>query len=365
MVNQLILIVDDDIYMYALMKTVLEGSYEIHYAKNGEACLESLGRHKPQLVLLDIEMAGINGYEVCRRIKQDDDLDPPSVIFVSAHCTPEDRLAAYAAGADDFITKPLSPEELYRKVEQTMNNRREMEELRQSAHEAMGVAMSAMSDTGALGNVIQLFRRLFTAADQDELARLLLDEASEHGLAATVQIRHAGEKYTINTEGRSSMMESVLLDNLGAEGKTIVDYGARTVFNFGAVSLLIKNMPVEEGAPDGKLKDQLALLVEAAAERIKALSVAAMQQSLADIHAELCDIEQRYRQQRVQTQVAIDSMVKDLQGALISLSLTDRQECAVMELVNAASQRITDIGNAVELDSCLVRALVKLDIAKR
>lgn len=364
MVNQLVLIVDDDIYMYALMKTVLEGSYEIHYAKNGEACLESIGRHKPQLVLLDIEMAGINGYEVCRRIKAADALDPPSVIFVSAHCTPEDRLAAYAAGADDFITKPLAPEELYRKVEQIMKNRQEMENLRLSAHQAMGVAMSAMSDTGALGNVILLFRRLFTVTSHEELAQLLLDEASEHGLSATVQIRHAGEKYTINSEGRSSMMESVLLDNLGSEGKTIVDYGARTVFNFGAVSLLIKNMPPDEPEPQGKFKDQLALLVETAAERVKALSVASMQASLGVIHSELSDIEQRCRTQGAQCQAVVGDMIKEMHDAMIFLSLTDRQESVIMGVINKASERIVEIAGGGELDACLLRALGRLDAAK-
>lgn len=361
MTKELVLIVDDDIYMYALMKTVLDTDYEVHYAKDGAAALESIARNKPKLVLMDIEMAGMSGYEACKRIKGGEDEDPPSVIFVSAHCTPEERLAAYAVGADDFITKPLAPEELYRKVEQTMRSHQEMESLKLSAREAMTVAISAMSDTGALGTVIQLFRKLFMVSSLEELAGLLLEAANEYNLVGTAQIRHGGQKITLNTQGRSSLMESVLLDNLGAEGKRIVDYGARSAFNYGSVSLLIKNMPVEDSQQYGKLKDYLALLVEGAAERTKAIGAEAITRAVGDIQGLLANINTRYKQQQDNTLGTINDMMKELEDSLIFLGLTDRQENALMTIVSKATQRITQIHNeGLEIDQYLNQAVGEL-----
>lgn len=362
MSKELILIVDDDIYMYALMKTVLQESYEILYAKDGEACFESLERHQPTLILLDIEMGGISGYDVCREIKGREG-DLPSIIFVSAHSTPEDRLKAYAAGADDFVTKPLSPEELYRKVEQTMKSHQEMESLRLSAREAMGVAMTAMSDTGALGAVLQLFRKMFAVTSHDGLARLLLEMVADRGLSGTVQIRTGQERLTLNSEGRSSMMESVLLDSLGAEGKSIVDYGPRTSFNFGPVSLLIKNMPLDDNQEYGNLKDQMALLVEGAAERARGLNAALLSEKVGDIHDVLQSIDQKYKQQQAETLSTVNDMMKELENTLIFLALTDRQENALTQVVSKAMHRITDAYNAgLEIDRYLSDAMV--DIAK-
>jgi two-component system, NarL family, nitrate/nitrite response regulator NarL len=112
-----ILVVDDDKGFRSLMSTLLEGAgYATVEAAGGEEALEAAYRQRPSLVLLDVKLPGVAGYEVCRRLKEDLGPDLP-VFFVSGVRTePFDRAAGLLIGADDCLTKPVDPDELLARV---------------------------------------------------------------------------------------------------------------------------------------------------------------------------------------------------------------------------------------------------------
>ncbi|MCD5327411.1 response regulator [Chromobacterium piscinae] len=265
------LVIDDDPIVSQVMQMLFETELELTCKITGEEGLKAVAEEKPEIVLLDIEMEGMDGYEACRRIRQLDLPLQPYVIFVSAHSDPVKRLAAYSVGGEDFVSKPLQPQELVRKVEQALGYRREIHELKSQARGAMSVAMSAMTDSSALGICLQYFRRLFQAGDSGQLMRTTLDALKEFGLDASVQFRDNGEVKTLSSESGNSQLESLLLQDLSAERQHIVCYDSRCAFNYGPVSLLINNMPVYDIERCGKLKDYLALMAEGAAERASAM----------------------------------------------------------------------------------------------
>ena len=90
-----VLIVDDDPIILLMLETNLKDDFEVQTAGSGEACLETVPNFAPDLVLLDIEMPGIDGYETCRRLQEGRDGQPLPVIFVSSHDTLDERLTAY------------------------------------------------------------------------------------------------------------------------------------------------------------------------------------------------------------------------------------------------------------------------------
>ena len=106
-----ILVVDDEWELRNLLTEFLTGEgYDVIQASNGEEALELAEKEEPQVILLDIEMPGIDGIEVCRRLKEEDKTRFIPVIMVTAL---EDRdLDAFVEGADDFVTKPFSLVEL-------------------------------------------------------------------------------------------------------------------------------------------------------------------------------------------------------------------------------------------------------------
>jgi CheY-like chemotaxis protein len=103
--------------MRLLVHTTIESSeYDVAEVADGDEAWAFIQQHKPQLVLLDIQMPGKNGLEVLRSIRSDPRLDGTRVILLSAKALIADVEAGMAAGADFYLTKPFSPLELLNRV---------------------------------------------------------------------------------------------------------------------------------------------------------------------------------------------------------------------------------------------------------
>ncbi|CDG81222.1 HD-GYP domain-containing protein [Janthinobacterium agaricidamnosum] len=105
----LILVVDDEAANLQLLRHILQDDYRLLYAKDGARALELARQERPALVLLDVMMPGMSGYDVCRVLKADPATSAMPVIFVTALSDPNDELVGFDAGAVDYITKPVSP----------------------------------------------------------------------------------------------------------------------------------------------------------------------------------------------------------------------------------------------------------------
>ncbi|HBO43952.1 MAG TPA: two-component system response regulator [Planctomycetaceae bacterium] len=111
-----ILIVDDNTMNVDIIRLILRKEYDLETAANGEECLAKVPSFRPQLVLLDIMMPGIDGYETCRRIKSSAIGGLVQVILVSGKGSPSERVKGYEAQADDYIVKPFDHGEFLSKV---------------------------------------------------------------------------------------------------------------------------------------------------------------------------------------------------------------------------------------------------------
>jgi len=105
-----VLIVDDERFNLKVLTEFLYEDYKIMAAKTGEQALKAVqGSSLPDLILLDIMMPGIDGYEVCKKIKQDEKTSHIPIIFVTAISEAMDAAKAFELGAVDYITKPFNP----------------------------------------------------------------------------------------------------------------------------------------------------------------------------------------------------------------------------------------------------------------
>jgi two-component system alkaline phosphatase synthesis response regulator PhoP len=116
-----ILVVDDEIYIVHILDFSLgmEG-YEVVTALDGEQALEKLKVEKPDLIVLDIMMPKLDGYEVCKAIKADPQTRQIPVILLSAKGRNVDQKMGFDVGADDYITKPFSPRKLVERINQLL-----------------------------------------------------------------------------------------------------------------------------------------------------------------------------------------------------------------------------------------------------
>ena len=118
-----ILLIDDDDFTAVFLESILGSNYSIQHAANGRDGLAVALAVPPTLILLDVEMPMMDGYEVCRHLKASGQTSEIPVIFLSAHVEIPDRLAGYEAGGDDYMTKPFDPDELATKIEVVLRNR--------------------------------------------------------------------------------------------------------------------------------------------------------------------------------------------------------------------------------------------------
>ncbi|MEW6266782.1 MAG: response regulator transcription factor [Thermodesulfobacteriota bacterium] len=117
MVTETILVVEDERDILDLIEYNLhEAGYHVLRAMNGQEALDLARKQRPDLVVLDLMLPGLDGKEVCRRIKQDESLRQIPVVMLTAKAEEVDRIVGLELGADDYMTKPFSPRELVLRV---------------------------------------------------------------------------------------------------------------------------------------------------------------------------------------------------------------------------------------------------------
>lgn len=114
--SDLVLIVDDNTTNIDLLVNTLKDYYRLGVAKNGEKALEYVFKKKPDIILLDIMMPGMNGFEVCKRLKAEDDYKNIPIIFITAVDDTSRKMKGFQLGAVDYITKPFLGEEVRERV---------------------------------------------------------------------------------------------------------------------------------------------------------------------------------------------------------------------------------------------------------
>lgn len=125
-----VLVVDDEPHMRRYLVDLLQDDYRVLVARDGQEGLDMAERYRPELIILDLMLPGIDGLEVCRRIKQDQQLRASRIVLLTARADEESKLMALQNGADDFLTKPFSGVE----VRTRLRNLLHAAELEQGLH---------------------------------------------------------------------------------------------------------------------------------------------------------------------------------------------------------------------------------------
>src|SRR6266487_2428654 len=123
-----VLIVDDEVKNVKLLEALLAPqNFEIEKAYDGKAALAQVQRNPPDMILLDVMMPELDGFEVCRRLKSDTETQLIPVVIMTALGQVEDRIKGKEAGADDFLTKPVDRRELMARINSLLRLNRAIE----------------------------------------------------------------------------------------------------------------------------------------------------------------------------------------------------------------------------------------------
>jgi DNA-binding response OmpR family regulator len=116
-----ILSIEDEKGIQEGLDYILSDFFDLEFADNGTEGMKRALRSVPDLILLDLKMPGMDGFQVCKILREDSEFDDVPIIVISAFNNPADRKRAFELGADDYITKPFDGEELIARIQRKLN----------------------------------------------------------------------------------------------------------------------------------------------------------------------------------------------------------------------------------------------------
>ena len=338
------MIVDDDSLSSETLAMAVEEEFEIRRADSGDACLAEVADFKPDVILLDIHMPGIDGYETCRQLRERiPEADRPAVIFVSAAETLEERLQAYESGGDDYVVKPAEPTEVQRKARVAAQNVTRQKSLREQlamSEQLSSIALASMDESGL---VLQFMSKLIGWEHERDIATGLLELMKRYGLNGAVQTRVGGRRHTLGEQGEDQPLEVSVLNHVSTMD-TIFEFRNRGVYNYPNATAMVSNMPLGDPYLCGRIRDNLATAVAGASSRLAAI---ANQEAVADtlqgIQQALAAVRKVHVDTRRQTSELIFELDERLAKSFVNLGLTNAQEERLESLVKEFMERLTTI----------------------
>lgn len=348
-----VFVVDNDPDVCASLAATLDGLCDFEIFPSAADCRTRVAACRPDLLIVEVTMCGPEGCAKCRQFTDDSDISDIPVIFVSAGSDPDTCLACYEAGGYDFIQKPIVAAELRNKLKVATRILGEKAALREQAGYAQQTAMSAMVSMGELGVVLQFLSKSFSCEQAEEVAAALVEAMGQYDLQAAVQVRLGDEVLSLSRNGRNLPLEASVLSHVREAGR-IFQFRSRCVFNYGRVTLMVNNLPLEDAERCGRIRDNGALLAEGADARLKAIEADLLAQrrrdgieaALPQLYSTLDGVQNNYRRNCFElTQVMIDFQ-ESLSKAFIHLGLTESQEAQVGQMANDFMLRVVGTQDA-------------------
>jgi CheY-like chemotaxis protein len=250
-----VLVVDDDISTVKIHSKVLSSQFQIETANSGLGALQICKERMPDLVLLDVNMPEMDGYETCKKLREFTDIP---IIFVTATNTVEEHLQAFDAGGDDVILKPAAFDILLRKVSLAIYRKNEQRNL----HDLLQSVKAEFNSVAGENGVLQKFMRsCISSLSMNDLAKHLVAAIKGLGLDNCVLIRNKAESPILTSHGEPTSIEVSILEqsiNMGS----LFEFKQRLAVNNARVSVIVTNMPVNEIQRSDRLRENIVTLVE-------------------------------------------------------------------------------------------------------
>lgn len=341
-----ILIVDDNQDNCDLLEDIFERDYNVKSVYSGQECLDEMAKQNYDLVLLDINMPNMDGYEVCRRIKLDSALQGTPVIFVSALASTEERLKGYECGAEDYITKPFRGDDMTATVVKVLELRQQTKAIEQQGKEAITTAFQAMTSSSELGYIIQFMQASYQCKTIERLADELLQTLGSFGLNSCLMFR---SRYQTRYFGcKPESMEAKVLQRCCVSDR-IVDFGQRTLMNDEHVSILVRNMPLDKPDDYGRIKDNLASLLTGTQARCRAIEMEqelehertrGLHTILEQSESRLSEISRLVAQQHDKASTIFLSINTKIENIIFSLGLDETQERNILAAIDSGVEEL-------------------------
>ena len=341
-----ILAIDDDsVSRNMIGRALSDQNFELFYAEDGEEGLAKTSEHMPDIIILDVEMPGMNGYEVCEKIRSSSQLAEIPIVFLSSHSSLRERMQGYEAGGDDYLIKPFENDYLVSKLKVLARYREDKLQLKEQFEQAHNTAMVALTGSSELGMAMQFVERSYGFVEIEPLIDALLDMCQQFQLNCVAMLltddvpvwKSNDEAITIKPLEKE-MME--MLDR----SQRFIDFGGRTIVNFANLSLLVRNMPLDDMDRYGRVKDLLPMLLAAIDSKLNVITVEQglagqskdLMSAFGQVRSQLYHLAKTLVVKQNDGEVLLNTMVTELNTDLLRMGLEEDQEAQVLNTIDSA-----------------------------
>ncbi len=357
-----VLAVDDEPINIEVILELLGDHYNVLTAQDGLSCIEVVHESSPDLILLDVNMPKLDGIETCKQLKDDPTTSSIPIIFVSALSGHKEKMAGYKVGAEDYVSKPFDGDELFAKVALTLSATAAIAEYEKSSSETMNMAMTALSTAGNVGTALQFSNASLTCISPDELATLLLEYYSIYGLIVTLRYTQESSIKFYSHSPTITNLEKDLMNKANEQGR-FIDFGKRTLMNYERVSVLIKNMPVENEQQFGEMKDNLGFIGDAAEARAKSIDIEkALNTVVLSSKKILLEIGQEYKKNADKNDSILALLHREMGEAFQFLEMrVEDEDNLISILIDAEDKSKTLYKDGLNIEEKIARLMADID----
>lgn len=356
--------VDDDQMSSLVLESIFADEYEIESFTTAEACLARLEDAQPDIFILNVGLPGIDGYELCRRLKAQPATQALPVLFISRNEDPDARLKGYEAGGEEFILKPYAINEVRHRVQAARRALEQASSYREQLAGSEELSSLLLSNMDEYAVLIKFMRALNEALDAEALATALLNMLENYRLQGAVQIRLPEHKFTLSKLGRNRPLEASIIEHI-ATMERIVSFRQRSAYNFEFLTLLVNDMPISDADLCGRLRDHLAIAVEMADAKIRAqIAERRFQSTQSSVAALLPEIQKIISDSISQSEAAhhaatdkVGGLLEHLEVSFTPLGMSEELEEDIIQMVRAKAREILAVFDHAETTNSTLKSL--------
>jgi CheY-like chemotaxis protein len=321
------------------------------------------------IILMDDDEDGTDSLSLVRQFHEHPNTaEIPLVLLALKAQSLETRMAFFDAGCDDHI-QGESPFELQMRLMRVIFNKIANDQLKQQLVQANEMAFIAMSDTSDLGVNVQFLLDINHCDNLDEAGMRLFQALKSYNINCSLQIRSRYGVKNMEANGMAKELESTLMTECKDKGR-YVDFGRRSIMNYDRVSLLVRNMPVDDKNKYGAIKDNVFSLLQGLDARLNALdnveSLKLESQLVGRLTSRMRElmeeVDEGYHVTMTRIAGAVEDIADGIEREIQFLGMDEAQERAIQKIMEDGIRETNQVFNdGLKLDKGLAEFLGEVE----
>lgn len=366
--NAKLLVIDNEPNVAAHLSAGLTPDFDVSIVSDPSDAINRASSELPNIIILDVELSGRTGYELCDDLRQHKNTSHIPIVFYSNNNSLRERMLGYEMGAVDYIHKSTDMNETKAKLNAILAQAAESKALKEEIAKVEKTAMEALTTSSELGKAVRFVEQSYTASEFDSLAAKLMDFCRSLDMSVVVMFvtRRGRRFYSSNSSGPAAI-ETDLIERLCSNGR-FIDFGCRTLVNYTQVSLLVKNMPIENRELYGRLKDVIPFVLGATDAKVRMLDAEAiitaqygsLSSSIEAAQLTLTTVKENFQRNLELVTSVMSELTTTLQYDIAKMTMSEQDEEHVLELIDSTSRKLHIILQENSQTDTILTELVKL-----